>query len=1167
VTPDEDDNRPPFPFPDGEDSENEIGIEPINFDDPVLLGGDAPDASLIGGDDSSEGTVRPTFARGEIAADRYEIVRFIARGGMGEVYEARDLELGRTVAIKTIAPEIAADQKALQRFKNEILLAQRVTHPNVCRIYDLGRHRIPATERVGATPSWGPREVSFLTMELLSGDTLYDRVHRFGPLPEEDALPIVRQMGAALDAAHAAGVVHRDFKTANVMLCPPLPGSREGVRAVVTDFGLARSNLQGDSNASLSASGMVVGTPAYMAPEQVEGKPLGPACDIYALGLVIYEMMTGRLPFTGGSAISVAAKRLNEAPPPPTLWCPDLDPGWEAIILRCLAREPAERFESAGQVAVALENPLPPPPTTPRGMKPSRGRRRWKVAVALVGAALAGILGWLLFGRGWSSDRAAPPPVVVAPRTPAPRARPSLAVVGFKNLTEAKEVAWMSTAVAELLRGELAEANALRPIPGESVARMQLELGIADTEALDPERLEQVRKNLGADWVIIGSFFSTGRAEDSLTVTAWLQDTKSERPIETLTERGKGGELPEVVARLAGQIRATLGLPPRAATAGGGSQPLPTGAAAQQLYAEGIERLRLFDFPTAKERLLRAVEADPLSPSARAALAEVWSELGFDANAVAEARKAFELASALPREEKLSIEERLATMEGSWNRAIEVGTTLWTLAPDNIDYGLRLAEAQSAAGKGRDALATVARLRALPGPAGGDPRIELAAAEAARSLGDARAAASAAGKAIAEAEGRGAKLLAARGLLLRAWAERRLDDKDAALETAERARSIFAAAGDRGGEATAAKEIGVVRWQKGDHAIALEIFREAEGAYRKTGNRRGLAATLNNEAIVLRELGRLAEAGKAYEQALALHEETASRVAMAATLNNLGDVRLAEGATGEARKRFESALELARAIPNDSAAALSLTNLGRLEIQEGNLVGAEAHVEEARRIHEAAGDSSNVANDLSRIGDIALLRGELPRARSSFDQALALRERGGEKMKIQWSKIALARVLLEEGKGGEAETLLRAAAEWFRQEGQPGGETTARCHLGGALLAQGKGAEAGVAAEKAAELAKSAGEPSDRFEAALLRGRIDAASGRAGAAVTTLESTLAALEKAGSVPLLFEARLALAEAELAAGRGPSARARLTALRKDAAARGFGLIERKAAARR
>src|SRR5436309_611639 len=294
----------------------------------------------------SAGAPGPTLLPGQVLAGRFRIVRRIAQGGMGEVWEAEDQEfVGERVAVKTIRPEIARDEWAVARFRREIQLGKKVTHPNVCRVFDLVHHRFE-----GTGGGVGER-ITFLTMELLPGETLTARLARGGPLSREAALPLVRQMTAALAAAHAAGVVHGDFKSSNVMVF----GEGEGARAVVTDFGLARGGGPGGDHPRGETGHDArdfAGTPAYMAPEQAQRGGPSVAGDLYALGVVLYEMVTGRRPFADQTSLGAAPP--GARPPSPRRLAPDLDPAWERTLLRCLAPDPEDRFGSAEDVARAL---------------------------------------------------------------------------------------------------------------------------------------------------------------------------------------------------------------------------------------------------------------------------------------------------------------------------------------------------------------------------------------------------------------------------------------------------------------------------------------------------------------------------------------------------------------------------------------------------------------------------------------------------------------------------------------------------------------------------------------------------------------------------------------------------------------------------------------------
>jgi hypothetical protein len=292
----------------------------------------------------------PLFLPNDVVDGRYRIARFMGRGGMGEVYAADDIELSERVALKVLVRGVAANPQVLGCLKQEIHLARKVTHPNVCRTLEFGYHKSITPEGVGT-------KTPYLTMEFLHGETLASRLARQGRLPTQQALPLVTQIAAALAAAHRAGVVHRDLKPSNVMLVLCEDGEH---RAVVTDFGLAARASGHESVVDLSAgAGEVSGTWAYMAPEQLLGKEPTPAADLYALGVLMFEMVTGTLPFEAETPLAAAFKRLQELPPSPRARLPELSPRWEAAILRCLERDPADRFRSAGALLKLLHREKP----------------------------------------------------------------------------------------------------------------------------------------------------------------------------------------------------------------------------------------------------------------------------------------------------------------------------------------------------------------------------------------------------------------------------------------------------------------------------------------------------------------------------------------------------------------------------------------------------------------------------------------------------------------------------------------------------------------------------------------------------------------------------------------------------------------------------------------
>jgi serine/threonine protein kinase len=280
--------------------------------------------STVGRLSSSDSIDAGAFAPGTVLAERYRIIGLVGRGGMGVVYRADDLKLGQPVALKFLPPEFAEDPVRRERFFSEVRIARQVSHPNVCRVYDVG-------EIDGQ---------HYLSMEYVDGEDLASLLRRIGRLPNDKALEIARQLCAGLAAAHERGVMHRDLKPSNIML------DGRG-RARITDFGLAAA--AGDS-----VAGEVAGTPAYMAPEQLAGQPASVRSDLYALGLVLYELWTGRRAFSGASLEELRKKRETGPPPEMKETARDVDPAVDRVVVQCLEPDPAKRPGSAMQVAAAL---------------------------------------------------------------------------------------------------------------------------------------------------------------------------------------------------------------------------------------------------------------------------------------------------------------------------------------------------------------------------------------------------------------------------------------------------------------------------------------------------------------------------------------------------------------------------------------------------------------------------------------------------------------------------------------------------------------------------------------------------------------------------------------------------------------------------------------------
>ncbi|UCD23115.1 MAG: serine/threonine protein kinase [Gemmatimonadota bacterium] len=273
---------------------------------------------------------------GHILDHRYKIERRLGEGGMAYVYEATDLHTGSSLAIKVLSPKLSRDHNSVERLRREAGLAMRLDHPNVCRILRLGE-----TEE----------DLIYLVMPYLKGELLADRETTTGPMDPEVGVEYLVQMCAGLDFAHRQNIIHRDLKPENVMLVPTEQG---GETAVVMDFGLAKQNRADPSMAKLTATGIILGTPEFMSPEQIRGKAIDARSDIYGLGVMAFEMFTARLPFEGRTPQEMMIARLRGKPTPLRRYRRDFPAKLEAVLMRSLASDPDDRYGTAREFGVAL---------------------------------------------------------------------------------------------------------------------------------------------------------------------------------------------------------------------------------------------------------------------------------------------------------------------------------------------------------------------------------------------------------------------------------------------------------------------------------------------------------------------------------------------------------------------------------------------------------------------------------------------------------------------------------------------------------------------------------------------------------------------------------------------------------------------------------------------
>jgi eukaryotic-like serine/threonine-protein kinase len=402
------------------------------------------------------------LATGTLFAGRYRIIEDLGQGGMGRVYKALDQEVGEKVALKLLRPEVAGDEAMIGSFRNELKLARQITHHNVCRMYDLGKESGEL----------------YLTMEFVDGEDLKSFIRRVGQVPVGKTLSIAKQVAGGLAEAHHLGIVHRDLKPQNIMI------DGEG-NAKVMDFGIARTIARGGE----TREGMIIGSPEYMSPEQAEGRAADQKSDLYALGLVLFEMLTGRLPFEGKTALDVVLKHKTAVPPDPRALNPQIPAEVSRLVLKCLEKEPPARFQSAEELISDLdkaERALPAvlsttspliPGTKTRKEKPAIKKRSIIYGTALVLAVSVAVAGFFLLKGSKPKSAAAPERIAEKPVPVASSERPlslpawknSIAVLPFRNLSSDPEQEYFCEGMTEQLISNLSHIKELKVIARTSV--------------------------------------------------------------------------------------------------------------------------------------------------------------------------------------------------------------------------------------------------------------------------------------------------------------------------------------------------------------------------------------------------------------------------------------------------------------------------------------------------------------------------------------------------------------------------------------------------------------------------------------------------------------------------------------------------------------------------
>ena len=1101
---------------------------------------------------NAAGKVTPgsSFAKGQVLAGRFRVLRFVARGGMGEVYEAEDLELNERVALKTVRFEMAENEHTIERFKREIQLARKVTHPGVCRTFDVFRHVEPVTE--GAA-----RETLIVSMEFLRGTTLSQRVALSGRLKPDFALPIVEQMAAGLEAAHAAGVIHRDFKSPNVLLVPAT-GSPNGIRVVITDFGLAHA-VSGEM-ASLTGSLDVVGTPAYMAPEQLEGNEITAATDTYALGIVMFEMLTGAVPFTGTSVISSALRRLKEPAPSPRSLVQDIDPLWEAVVLRCLEREPVRRFANTIDVAKALRGDAV---STPAPLPSTARRKLYLPAAVLALLILAAVISYVAIKKATT-----PAPANTTTAAPAAnKSRTAVAILGFQDLSGKPDAAFLGDVLTDSLWPQL-DVEEIRFIPPSRVDEMRRDLGITEIEEdLGKEQTQRIGKYLGCDVLVTGSYrVMPGKDAHKVDWNIHLLRTSDNVSLASFQASGVDSEINKLATREGELIRSKLGIELSAQEESRLDSSFSANPDALRSFAAAREKLRNFDLQGAVKLFQKAIAADPKFIQAHEALAGTWSDLGFEAKAQQSAKQALDLSGAMSVEGKGLVTGRYYETLHDWPKATEQYASLWTIYKDDPEYGLLLANSQTNGGKAAQALTTLKEVMSLPLSQQMAARADLLEAEAQEGVSNFSQQLAAATAASEKAKSLNAKLLLARARIMQCAALLNAGQAPQAKPMCDEARQITQSFGDALGTARATNEVANAYWRQGDFANARPLYEQALGMAQTIGDRRDEAGALINLANIKDSQGDESGAEREYRQSIAVAKERGSQGDLALAQQNLAVILYSEGKRKEGADAFQQAIQIARQIGDRKTEARALNNRCGVLLTGGEIADARQSCERSLEIRRGLDDQGDIARSLGSIGDVQFAQGDLAASEQSYREALRIQEQSGQKHDAATTQLSLASWAIESGKLGEARKLAADAAAEFVVEKDIANESAAHLVLAQAALEDpSNGSAAPQELEKASQLAASAGDADSQLQVAIAQARYDAETGKAQAAIASLWAAEVSARKRGSVEMTLEARLALGNAQQRVGKTAEARATLQSLERDARAKGFGLLARKASA--
>jgi eukaryotic-like serine/threonine-protein kinase len=853
---------------------------------------------------------------GDLLGGRYEILQLLGEGGMGAVYKAADRELDRCVALKVIRPELASNPSILARFKQELLLAHQVTHRNVIRIYDLGE----------------AQGVKFITMEFIEGQDLRSLIREKTKFAPEETVEVIQQVCQALDAAHSVGVIHRDLKPQNIMQ------DRTG-RILVMDFGLART-LEGDG---MTQTGAIVGTMEYMSPEQALGKELDQRSDIFALGLILYEMLTGKGPFVAESALASLIKRTQERATPVSDIDAQIPGALSGIVSKCLERDLNERYQSASAILADLntwkDKRAAGTIKLEASVKPWGQTLPWPLIGGVVTALLLAIGGFMLRDRLFKSS----PSTGSATVTPAV----SLVILPFRNASGDPALDWLGPSVADMLSTDVGQSAHLRTVSPATLHQVFGDLRISSGTVLDQATIQRVANFSSADRVVWGQYARFG---DQIRIDATLQDIKNDRTFPLKIDATSEKEIPGAIDVLAESIRQKLALPENVLKELKASsfQPSSKSLGALRDYNQGLDLQRDGKNLEAQKEFEAATKEDPAFALAFSRLAQTYSSLGYDSEAEQSAKKAVDLSQDLPEAEKYLVSAIRYQAIKNYPEAIKAYESIAKASPNNSDVQSTLAGLYQDSGDLAKAREYYQKLLSS------NPK-DIAAS---LSLGY-----------IAIKSG----------------------DAQGSFDPLNRAYSLAAQVDNPEQKATSLHLMAMAYRKLSKPEEVLRNEQEAITIWNSIGQKRGLASSLNEMARAQAALGKLKDADSDFQEALQIRRDIGDKRGLGDTLIDMGNFSNDRGEQDQALKMYKEALEFEREIGNESLQASCLNNIGAVYSEKNQYEDALTYFQQVLQLREKSKVPGDIVEAVQNLGQVLASMGQYDQAISYFMRALDLR--------------------------------------------------------------------------------------------------------------------------------------------------------------------------------